>query len=73
MAIATSEARRGLFRLIEQVNLGHSEIESMSKEEYDALVETSYLLRSLKNAHRVLSTLNSAREGDVVEHELIEP
>ncbi|MDQ0094765.1 type II toxin-antitoxin system Phd/YefM family antitoxin [Paeniglutamicibacter psychrophenolicus] len=82
MAITTSEARRDLFGLIERVNLDQTEIEItskrgsavlMSKDEYDALVETSYLLRSPKNAHRLLSALESAREGRIVEHGLIEP
>ena len=82
MAITTSEARRDLFGLIERVNLDHTEVEIiskrgsavlMSKDEYDSLVETSYLLRSPKNAIRLLSALESAREGNVTEHGLIEP
>lgn len=82
MAITTSEARRDLFGLIERVNLDHSEVEItskrgsavlMSKDEYDALVETSYLLRSPENARRLLSSLQRARTGDVEERELIEP
>lgn len=80
MAITTSEARRDLFGLIERVNLDQTEVEItskrgsavlMSKDEYDALVETSYLLRSPVNAQRLLSALNSAREGKVVEHEIL--
>ncbi|WP_082006970.1 type II toxin-antitoxin system prevent-host-death family antitoxin [Pseudarthrobacter phenanthrenivorans] len=79
MAITTSEARRDLFGLIERVNLDHTEVEItskrgsavlMSKDEYDALVETSYLLRSPKNAQRLLSAFNAAREGKVVERNL---
>lgn len=82
MAITTTEARRDLFGLIERVNLDHTEVEIMSKrgsavlmskDEYDSLVETSYLLRSPKNAIRLLSALESAREGQVSEHGLIEP
>jgi antitoxin YefM len=81
-AITTSEARRDLFGLIERVNLDQTEVEItskrgsavlMSKDEFDALVETSYLLRSPANARRLLSALNSAREGKVVEHGLIAP
>jgi antitoxin YefM len=77
MAITTSEARRDLFGLIERVNLDQTEVEItskrgsavlMSKDEYDALVETSYLLRSPVNAQRLLSALTAAREGKVVEH-----
>lgn len=82
MAITTSEARRDLFGLIERVNLDHTEVEIiskrgsavlMSKDEYDSLVETSYLLRSPKNAMRLLSALESARAGHVTEHGLTEP
>ncbi|MGD8193664.1 type II toxin-antitoxin system Phd/YefM family antitoxin [Herbiconiux sp. P18] len=79
MAITTSEARRDLFGLIERVNLDHTEVEItskrgsavlMSKDEYDALVETSYLLRSPVNARRLLDALESARDGKVTEHPL---
>lgn len=82
MAITTSEARRDLFGLIERVNLDHSEVEItskrgsavlMSKDEYDSLVETSYLLRSPENARRLLSAMDSTRTGDVTERELLEP
>lgn len=81
MAITTSEARRDLFGLIERVNLDHTEVEItskrgsavlMSKDEYDALVETSHLLRSPRNAQRLLSALESARAGRVSEHDLFE-
>ncbi|PRB67625.1 type II toxin-antitoxin system prevent-host-death family antitoxin [Arthrobacter sp. MYb213] len=82
MAITASEARRDLFGLIERVNLDQTEVEIMSKrgsavlmskDEYDSLIETSYLLRSPKNAQRILSALESARDGQVVEHDLINP
>ena len=43
----------------------------MSKDEYDALVEPSYLLRSPVNAHRPLSAPNSTRQGKVAKHGLI--
>ncbi len=82
MAITTSEARRDLFGLIERVNLDHTEVEItskrgsavlMSKDEYDSLIETTYLLRSPENARRLLDAMESARKGDVSEHDLIEP
>jgi antitoxin YefM len=78
MAITASEARSDLFGLIERVNLDQSEIEItskkgsavlMSKSEYDALVETTYLLRSPKNARRLISAIESARAGDVRERD----
>jgi antitoxin YefM len=77
MAITTTEARRDLARLIERVNLDRTEVEIvskrgsavlMSKDEYDSLVETSYLLRSPRNAHRLMSALESVRDVETVEH-----
>lgn len=78
MAIAAAEARRNLVRLIERVNLDRTEIEIvskrgsavlMSKDEYDALVETSYLLSSPENARRLASSLSSARRnGCTMDH-----
>jgi antitoxin YefM len=79
MAITTSEARRELARLIERVNLDRTEIEIVSKRgsavliskaEYDSLVETSYLLRSPANAHRLMSALRSARRAGTIAHKL---
>lgn len=72
MAITAEEARRDLVGLIERVNCDHIEVEILSesgsavliaKAGYAALVETSYLLGSPKNAQRLLSSLISAREG----------
>jgi antitoxin YefM len=77
MAITASKARRDLVRLIERVNLDRTELEIvskrgsavlMSKDEYDALVETSYLLSSPANAHRLMSALESVRESDAGQH-----
>lgn len=74
MAITTSQARKELALLIERVNLDRTEIEIeskhgsavlMSKAEYDALVETSYLLQSPENADRLISALASARGGSL--------
>lgn len=42
----------------------------MSKDDFDSLVETSYLLRSPENAQRLLSAMARARAGEVSEHEL---
>ncbi|WBU38045.1 type II toxin-antitoxin system Phd/YefM family antitoxin [Homoserinibacter sp. YIM 151385] len=81
MAITASEARADLFGLIERVNLDHIEVEItskrgaaviMSKDEYDALIETAHLLRSPANARRLLRALDSARAGAGTEREPIE-
>jgi antitoxin YefM len=77
MSITASKARRKLAGLIERVNLDRTEVEIvskrgsavlMSKDEYDALVETSYLLSSPANAHRLMSALESVRDVETVEH-----
>jgi antitoxin YefM len=79
MAITASEARSDLFGLIERVNLDQTEVEItskrgsavlMSKDEYDSLLETTYLLRSPKDARRLIDAIESVHAGDVVEHEL---
>ncbi|QEM81808.1 YoeB-YefM toxin-antitoxin system antitoxin YefM [Halomonas binhaiensis] len=44
----------------------------ISLEEYDALEETAYLLRSPNNAERLQQSLKQLREGKGRERELIE-
>lgn len=82
MAITASEARSDLFGLIERVNLDQTEVEItskrgsavlMSKDEYDSLIETTYLLRSPKNARRLMNALDQARAGMAEERGLVEP
>jgi len=79
MSITASEARRNLFPLIEQVNADRTPIEITSKrgtavlmsiDDYHALEETAYLLRSPANARRLLDSLDQAQAGDVSEHDL---
>ncbi len=79
MAITASEARRNLFPLIEQVNEDRTPVEITSKrgdavligiDDYRALEETAYLLRSPANVRRLLESLGHARAGTVQEHEL---
>ena len=79
MAITASDARSNLFGIIEQVNLDHAEVEItskrgsavlMSKADYDALVETSYLLKSPENAQRLLRSLVAAQRGEILTPEL---
>lgn len=45
----------------------------LPKGGYHSPAETSHLLRTPKNAQRLLSVLESACEGNVVEHGLLEP
>jgi len=71
-AIAATEARRTIFRLIEQVTEDRDAIEItsprgtavlMSLTEYEALLATAHLLRAPANAKRLLESLAQARAG----------
>lgn len=83
MSITASEARRSLFPLIKQVNEDHHEIEIVSKhgnavlvsaDDYAALREGAYLLRSPANARRLLNAYENALNGaHLAEHALIDP
>jgi len=82
MSITASEARRKLFPLIEQVNDDRTVVEIvsrrgnavlMSAEDYAALEETAYLLRSPENVRRLLTAYTDALEGrNLAERELSE-
>ena len=79
MAISASEARAQLFPLIERVNQDHNPVEIISKrgnavlvskEDWDALEETAYLLRSPANAARLSAAMERVRKGERMEREL---
>lgn len=82
MSITASEARRNLFPLIEQVNDDRTVVEIisrrgnavlMSADDYAALAETAYLLRSPENARRLLTAYTDALRGDnLIERDLAE-
>ncbi|PVZ82139.1 type II toxin-antitoxin system prevent-host-death family antitoxin [Serratia sp. S1B] len=44
----------------------------MSLEEYNSLEETAYLLRSPKNARRLIDSIESLKSGKGVERKIIE-
>ena len=83
MSITASEARKGLFPLIKKVNEDHDAIEIVSKhgnavlvsaEDYAALREGAYLLRSPANARRLLKAYENALNGThLSEHALVDP
>ena len=83
MSITASEARKGLFPLIKKVNEDHDAIEIVSKhgnavlvsaEDYAALREGAYLLRSPANARRLLKAYENALSGTrLSEHALVDP
>ena len=79
-AITATEARKTLFGLIQQVNDDHTAIEVvsrhgnaviLSKDDYDAMTETAYLLRNSANAERLLAALERAKRGEFEQHDLI--
>lgn len=78
-AISASEARKTLFPLIERVNDDHTPIEIVSKrgnavlvskEDWDSIMETNYLLRSPANAKRLMESVEQWRAGQTTEREL---
>jgi antitoxin YefM len=80
-AITATDARKGLFGLIQQVNQDHTAVEVvskhgnavlMSKDDYDALTETAYLLRNAAGAARVLESIDRARRGEFEQHGLLD-
>lgn len=44
----------------------------MSLEDFNSLEETAYLLRSPKNAKRLIESINALESGNAVERSLIE-
>ncbi len=80
-AITATDARKGLFGLIQQVNQDHTAVEVvskhgnavlMSKDDYDAITETAYLLRNAANAERLLESIDRARRGEFEKHDLLD-
>jgi antitoxin YefM len=78
-SISASEARKTLFPLIEQVNVDHTPVEIVSKrgnavlvskDDWDAIVETNYLLRTPANARRLMESVEQWRQGEAFERPL---
>lgn len=77
-AISASEARKTLFPLIERVNDDHTPVEIVSKrgnavlvskEDWDAIVETNYLLRTPANAKHLAESVEQWRAGRTTERD----
>ena len=81
-AVTYSQARGNLARTMDKVCDDHSPIiitrksqrsvVMISLEDYQALEETAYLLRSPKNARRLLESIAELESGGGSERELIE-
>ena len=80
--ISYSDARARLAKTMDKVCDDHTPIAitrksarsvvMMSLEDYQALEETAYLLRSPKNARRLLESIAELESGTGMEKELIE-
>ena len=79
MAVTATEARKNLFRLIQQVNEDRAPVEItsrngdavlMSRADYEVLEETAHLLRVPANARHLLESLAQARSGERMERDL---
>jgi antitoxin YefM len=78
--ISYTNARSNLAKTMEKVCEDHdpviitrrneSSVVMMSLEDYQALEETAYLLRSPKNARRLLESIAQLESGDGTEREL---
>jgi antitoxin YefM len=51
---------------------GQQSVVMLSLEDYSALEETAYLLRSPENAKRLLSSINQLNQGQGTEQRLVE-
>ena len=81
-AITYTAARQNLAKTMEKVCKDHAPVivtrtknESvviMSLEDYEALQETAYLLRSPKNTKRLIEAIVQLEEGKGTERELVE-
>ena len=82
-AISYSEARENLKSVIDQVVADRAPIAIIrqrgegavliSESDWASIEETLYLLRSPRNAARLLEAVRGLEDGEGEEHELIEP
>ncbi len=81
-AISYTKARNNLASTIDRVNEDHAPViitrqsgksaVLMSLDDFNAYEETAYLMRSPKNAERLLQALNDVRENRITERDIIE-
>ena len=81
-AITYTAARQNLAKTMEKVCNDHmpviiarkksDSVVMMSLEDFEALQETAYLLRSPKNSRRLIESIVQLEDGKGVERELVE-
>lgn len=81
-AISYSSARKNLVKTMEKVCDDHSPVivtrknsravVIMSLEDFNAVQETAYLLRSPANAERLSRSIKQSEDGSITSHDLIE-
>jgi antitoxin YefM len=52
---------------------GHDPVVMLALDDYESLKETAYLLRSPKNARRLLEAIDRLEHGRGVVHDIIDP
>jgi len=80
--ITYSDARKNFKKILDQVHenseaivISRKNSENaviMSEQEYESLMETIYLLRSPKNAERLLESIKQIEKNDATERELMD-
>ena len=80
-AVTYTEARENLAKTIQRVCRDHDpviitrkredSVVMISQEDYDSLAETAYLLKSPKNARRLLASLGELEEGKGQKRQLL--
>lgn len=81
-SISYTAARSNLAKTMEQVCSDHAPVAitrkgegavvMMSMDDYQALEETAYLLRSPKNARRLMESISALEQGEGTQRELSE-
>lgn len=81
-SISYTTARSNLAKTMEQVcddhtpvaitRKGESTVVMISMEDYQAMEETAYLLRSPKNTRRLITAITELEQGKGTERELLE-
>jgi len=82
-SLSVSEARANLKAVMDRVVADRvaiairrprgQSVVMVSQEEWDGMAETLYLLKSPKNAERLLEAIGGLERNDGVERELIQP